>query len=163
MRQKTLFDEFLKKAVAESVWSGGSLKFFLGSAPPFLPTKAQKTWEHVTRDDVHRFEQLLGASALDGAFYSLSPQQCEVALAEIIQNDVLIPGVMLLQRVDISKWCLDSRPIATQSQMTLHYGMKPCISMFLTFETIDQFGFIKRVFADLQLCKLNEKHLKPMR
>ena len=39
--------------------------------------------------------------------------------------------------------------------------MKPCISTFLEFETIGQYEFIKRVLADLDFCKLNEKHLKP--
>ena len=41
--------------------------------------------------------------------------------------------------------------------------MKPCISTFLQFETAGQFEFIKRVLSDLDFCKLNDKHLKPIK
>jgi hypothetical protein len=162
-RQRELFDEFLKKAVAEYSFNGGSLTLFVGSAPAFLPLEAQGTWGHVTSNDVQRFEQLLGTGAHEGAFYSLAPQQCEVALNEIIRNSTLIPGAMLLQGVDISKWLIQDQPVATQSQIMLYYGMKPCISTFLQFRTTDEFEFIKRVLSDLQFCKLNEKHLKPIK
>jgi hypothetical protein len=70
---------------------------------------------------------------------------------------------MLLQGVDISQWLIDGQPAATQSRIHLHYGTKPSISTFLQFQTIDEFEFVKRVFADLKFCKLNEKHLKPMK
>ena len=70
---------------------------------------------------------------------------------------------MLLQSVDISKWLIEGQPVTTQSRVTLYYGMKPCISTFLQFETTSQFEFIKRVLADLDFCKLNEKHLKPIK
>lgn len=162
-RQKALFDEFLKKAVAEYSPSGGSLTFYIGSAPAFFPAEAQGMWGHVTSDDVKRFEQLLGATAREGAFYSLTSQQSELALAELIQNPTLLPGSMLLLGVDISKWLIEGQPVETQSRIHLYYGMKPCISTFLEFETTGQFEFIKRVLADLDFCKLNEKHLKPFK
>lgn len=159
-RQKALFDEFLKRAVAEHSLTGGSLTLYMGSAPAFFPLEAQGMWGHVTRNDVQRFEQLLGTSAREGSFYSLSPQQCEAALNEIIRNSTLIPGVMLLQGVDVSKWLIEGQPVATQSRIMLYYGMKPCLSTFLQFETTGQFECIKRVLSDLDFCKLNEKHLK---
>jgi hypothetical protein len=162
-RQKALFDEFLKLAVAEHSFTGGSLTTSIGSPPLFWPLEAQKTWGHVTDKDVQRFEQLLGTGARKGAFYSLTPQQCEMALNEIIKNSTMIPGVMLLQGVNISKWLIDGQPVAIQSQIKLFYGMKPCISTFLQFQTVDQFEFVKRVLSDLQFCKLNEKHLKPIK
>jgi hypothetical protein len=162
-RQRELFAEFLKRAVAEHSFTGGSLTFSIGDAPAFLPLKAQVQWGHVTSDDVRHFEQLLGASAREGAFYSLTAQQSEAALTELIQRSSLLPGSMLLQSVDISKWLIEGKPAATQSQIMLYYGMKPCISTFLQFETTSQFEFIKQVFADLAFCKLNEKHLKPIR
>ena len=162
-RQKTLFDEFLKKAVAEYSFTGGSLTLFAGSAPAFLSLEAQGIWGHVTSNDIQRFEQLLGATAREGAFNSLTPQQCDVALNEIIQNSSLIPGVMLLQGYDISKWLIEDQAVVTQSQILLYYGMKPCISTLLQFQTTDQFEFIKRVLSDLHFCELNEKHLKPFK
>jgi hypothetical protein len=160
-RQRALFDEFLKKAVAEYSWFGGSLTLFVGSAPAFTPPEAQGEWGHVTSNDVQRFQQLLGAG--DRAFYSLSPQQCETALEEIIRNSALAPGVMLVQSVDVSKWLIEGQPAATQSRFILYYGMKPCLSTHLQFQTTDEFEFIKRVLSDLKFCKLNEKHLKPMK
>jgi hypothetical protein len=162
-RQRELFAEFLKRAVAEHSFTNGSLTFFIGDAPVFLPLEAQGQWGHVTREDVRHFEQLLGASAREGAFYSLTSQQCEVALTELIQRSTLLPGSMLLQSVEISKWLIEGQPVATQSRLMLYYGMKPCISTFLEFEATSQFEFIKRVFADLDFCKLNEKHLKPIK
>jgi len=117
----------------------------------------------VTSNDVQRFEQLFGTGAREGAFYSLTPQQCDVALNEIIRNSALIPGVILLQGVDVSKRLIDAQPVTTQSRFGLHFGMKPCISTSLQFQTLDQFDFVKRVLSDLQFCKLNEKHLKPIK
>lgn len=162
-RQKALFDEFLKKAVAEYSMTGGSLTLFTGSAPAFFPPDAQKMWGHVTREDVERFAQLLGTTARDGTFYSLTAQQCETALAELFRNSALIPGSILLQGVDVSKWLIEGQPVETQSRIHLYYGTKPCISTFLQFETVGQFEFIKRVLSDLDFCKLNEKHLKPIK
>ena len=162
-RQRELFAEFLKRAVAEHSFSSGSLQFFIGDAPAFLPLEAQGQWGHVSSNDVRHFEQLLGASSREGAFYSLTSHQCETALTELLQRSSLLPGSMLLQGVEISKWLIDGQPVATQSRMMLYYGMKPCISTFLEFETTGQFEFIKRVLADLDFCRLNEKHLKPIK
>ena len=162
-RQRELFAAFLKRAVGEHSFTGGSLQFFIGDAPAFLPLETQGQWGHVTSDDVRYFEQLLGSPAREGAFYSLTAQQCEAALTELIQRTALLPGTMLLQGVDISKWLIEGQPVATQSRLTLYYGMKPCVSTFFEFETTGQFEFIKRVFADLDFCKLNEKHLKPIK
>jgi hypothetical protein len=162
-RQKALFGEFLKKAVAEYSMTGGSLTLFVGSAPAFFPAEAQAMWRHATREDVERFEQLLGAAAQDASFYSLTPQQCETALAELIRNRALLPGSVLLQAVEISKWLIEGRAAKTRSRIHLYYGMKPCISTFLQFETVGQFEFIRRVLSDLRFCTLNEKHLKPIK
>src|SRR5687768_12116467 len=103
-RQRDLFAEFLKRAVAEYSFEDGSLTLFIGEAPPFLPVEMQGQWGHVTGEDVRRFEQLLGCPARDGAFYSVAPEKCELALTELIQKSALLPGSMLLQSVHISKW-----------------------------------------------------------
>jgi hypothetical protein len=162
-RQKMLFDEFLKQAVAEHTFTGGTFTLHIGPAPAFFPLEAQGMWGHVTSNDVQRFEQLFGSRAREGAFYSLTHQQCDLALNEIIRNSAIIPGVMLVESVSISKWLIDGHPTATRSSIMLFYGMKPCISTFLEFETTGQFEFIKRVLSHLDFCKLNEKHLKPIK
>lgn len=162
-RQRDLFAAILKTAVAEHSITGGSLTFYIGAAPPFFPLEAQNRWGHVTSDDVQHFEQLLGVSARQNSFYSLTPEQSEIALSELIQRSTLLPGSMLLQSIDISKWLINGQPAATRSQIMLYYGMKPCISTFLEFETAGQFEFIKQVLADLNFCQLKEKHLKPIK
>ena len=86
-----------------------------------------------------------------------------MALAELIQRSDLLAGTMLLQGVDISKWLIEEQLVATQSRASLYFGMKPAISTFLEFETTGQFEFIKRVLTELNFCKLNEKHLKPIK
>src|SRR5690606_33506611 len=133
-RQRELVAEFLKMAVAEHSLTGGSLTFSVGAAPAFFPAEAQAKCGHVTSDDVRHFEQLLGSTARGGAFYSLTSQQCEAALTELLQRSALLPGSMLLQGFDISKWLIEGQAVATQSRVMLYYGMKPCISTFLRSE-----------------------------
>lgn len=53
--------------------------------------------------------------------------------------------------------------MATDSHLVMHYGELPCVSTLFEFETVDQFHYVQRVLAELGLCKLNEKHLKPVR
>ena len=160
-RQRALFEQFLKRAVAEYSFEGGILTVFAGSPPPHL--QGQEPYGHATESDVQRFEQLLGAVAQNGWFYSLTPHQCEVALNEIIRDSVLRPGVLLKQSFEISKWLINGQPAAIRSRIHLDYGMKPCISTFLKFETVEQFEFVKKVLSDLHFCTLNEKHLKPVK
>jgi hypothetical protein len=160
-RQRALFEEFLTRAVAESSCVGGSLTIYAGSPPPFLA--GQEPWGHATDSDIQRFEQLLGTVSKNGSFYSLTKEQCETALTELIGNPALSLGVMLLQHFEFSKWLINGQPVAAQSRVMLYYGTKPCISTFLQFQTIDQFKFVKQVLSDLHFCKLNEKHLKPIR
>lgn len=162
-RQKLLFDQFLNTAVAEYSTTGGSLTLFTGSAPPSLPPDAQAIWGHTTHGDVARFEKLLGMTADNGSFQALTGQQCETALAELVQNSALARGSMFLQGIEISKWLVERQPVKTKSRIHLYYGMNPRISTFLEFDTPEQFESIKRVLSDLQFCKLNEKHLKPVK
>ncbi len=162
-REKALFDEFLQQAVAEYSMTGGSLQLFTGSAPPFFPSDAQKMWGHVTDEEVQRLELLLGVTTRAGSFYNLTAPHCELALVELIQNPALRSGALLLLGMDISKWLIEGKPVETQSRIHLHYGVMPCISTFLQFQTVEQFQFIKQVLSDLNFCKLNEKHLKPIK
>ena len=159
-RQKMLFDQFLKTAVAAYSTTSGSLKLFTGAAPPSLPPDAQAIWGHTTDGDVERFEKLLGTTARNGSFDTLTGQQCEAALAELVQNDALARGSMFLQGIEISSWLVEGQPVKTQSRILLYYGADPRITTFLEFETLEQFEFVKQVLSDLKFCKLNEKHLK---
>jgi len=144
-RQKELFAEFLNRAVAEYSFAQSQLQFLPGSDPA----------------DVQRFEQLLGTPTKHGGFWSQTQQQSEAALNEIIRNRAGISRILFSPSINISKWLIDGQPVATQSEVSIFYGMKPCIATFLQFETVDQFQFVRQVLSDLRFCTLNEKHLKP--
>lgn len=160
-RQRSLFQQFLKIAVADYQFKNGSLTIFAGSPPPFL--QGQEPWGHAKESDVQAFEALLGASSRTGVFDALEPGQCDLALEEIISNPVVRPGVLLSQVVEVRAWLIDGRRSATESLISLYYGMKPCLSTFLQFGTMEEFQFVKKVFSDLQFCTLNEKRLKPLK
>lgn len=147
-REKQLFGEFLKSAAAEHEFSFGSLSIL-----------------NPSEETVSHFEQLLSTVAANRGFWSLDPQQCEKCLDELIRYDALTPSeagrFMLTQRVEVSKWRIESAAIPTNSSFLLYYGRRARIATFLQFETIEQFRSVRRVFEELRLCKLNEKHLKP--
>ena len=148
-RERELLSKFLATAVAEYKFTNGILTI---SNDPFRAT-------------IQRFERLLGIAAKGNGFYSLTAQQCQQCLEEILRDDALTAGktssFSLLQGVAISKWRIHGQEIPTSSEITLYYGEHPCISTFLQFEDIGHFLFIRRVLEDLRLCKLSEKHLQP--
>ena len=55
---------------------------------------------------------------------------------------------------------IGEKDVATQSHISLGYGKVPHISTCLEFETFHQFYYIQDVLEGLELCKLNERHLK---
>jgi hypothetical protein len=144
-RQKALFSEFLTRAVAEYSFSGGLLQIRY----PF------RHLEH--------FEKLLGVAAQNKSFHSLTQQQFDLSLEEIIRDNTLRSEVMLVQSFVISQWSINCHPIGTNSIVSLFYGAMPRISTHLLLETVEHFQHIKHVLADLEFCTLNEKHLKPIR
>ena len=73
-RQKALFKEFLTAAVAEHSFSSGSLTIFNASR----------------RNNIQHFERLLGTAAQNSSFHSLTQEQCELALNEIIRDKTLL-------------------------------------------------------------------------
>ncbi len=145
--ERELFGKFLATAVAEYKDGGGSLTFRGSSA-----------------EIVQRFERLLGVAALNGNFHSLTFQQCDQCLNELLGDAALVSGVFgqtfLLQCVVATKWRIGGQEVATDSRILLYYGQRAIISTFLQFETIEQFHYVQAVLADLGLCKLNEQHLK---
>lgn len=156
--EKALFTEFLTRAVAEYSLSDGSLTLFSG-----LPRGTIFNGILGGNGIVQRFEHLLGATTQNGHFAPLSPQQIEKCLNEIIIDSTLIPRLILVQPVAVSKWSIEGRAVATDSRFLLYYGIKPCISTFLRFDDLDQFQYIKQAFEDLGFCTLNKIHLKVVR
>jgi len=149
-RAKARFQEFLVTAVAEHKFSSATLSI-----------------QDASGQVVPRYERLIGMPAQNGCFYRLTLEQSNRCLDELIKDEASAPGAAshfaLAQLFEITKWRVDEQEVPTSSSVTIHYGQLPCISTFFQFETVDQFHSVRRVLEDIGLCKLNEKHLKPVR
>ena len=146
-KERSLFQEFLTRAVAEYKLEIGTLSY-LGL-------------DRLGR--IRHFEQLLGVPSLNGGYYSLTPEQFDRCFASILADDTLLPGLMLTQSITVSQWSIAGQPVPTESRFHLYYGIKPCVSTTLRFDTIEQYNYIKQVLSDLKFCTLNELHLKPVK
>jgi len=144
-REKALFSDFVARVVAQYSFLDGIL----------LMANASQ------REVVQHFERLLGTTVgRDGATFALTPQQCQQCLDEIVADAALRPRLLLAEVFGISMWSINGEAIVTDSRIHLQYGIKPWVSTFLQFETVEQFHYVKRVLEDLGFCKLNEKHLR---
>ena len=150
-RAKARFQEFLATAVAEHTFSSASLMI-----------------QDVSGQTVPRYERLIGMPAQNGcSFLRLTLEQSDRCLDELIKDEASAPGAAghfaLAQLFQITKWRVDGQEVPTSSSVTIHYGQLPCISTFFQFETVEQFHSVRRVLEEIGLCKLNEKHLKPVK
>jgi hypothetical protein len=147
-RAKTLFSQFLAAAVAEYKFTSASLAI-----------------NDPSGEIVPRYELLVGPSR-DGRFSALTLEQSEKCIDELIRDETSAGDASrfaLAQSFQVTKWRVDGQEAPTQSSLIIHYGQLPCLSTFLQFETVEQFQSVQKVLAELGLCKLNEKHLKPMK
>lgn len=149
-RERALLGRFLATAVAGHRFSSAQLS--IHDSP---------------RQVVQRYESLVGLISRNGRFDSLTHQQSELCLDQLVRDQAAGAGeadrVRLAQAFELSKWRIDGREVPTRSLLSMHYGELPCISTFFQFETVDEFQGIKRVLDEIGLCKLNEQHLKPIR
>ena len=150
-RAKARFQEFLNTSVAEHKFSSASLRI-----------------QDPSGEVVPRYEHLVGIPAQNGcSFARLTLEQSDRCIDELIKDEASAPGAAgrfaLAQFFEITKWRVDGQEVPTTSSVSIHYGQLPCISTFFQFETVEQFYSLKRVLEDIGLCKLNEKHLKPVR
>jgi hypothetical protein len=150
-RARARFRDFLATAVAEHNF--GSATLSIGD---------------VSGQFVPRYEGLVGMPAHNGSsFPSLTEEQSDRCLDELIKDEAAAPGTAshfaLAQFYQITQWRIDDQDVPTDSQVTIHYGQLPCLSTFFQFETVEQFHSVRRVLEDIGLCKLNEKHLKPVK
>ena len=150
-RAKARFQEFRNNAVAEDKFSSASLRI-----------------QDDSGEVVRRYERLVGIPTQDGcSFARLTLEQSDRCIDELIKDESSTPGAAarfaLTQMFEITKWRIDGQEVPTTSSVIIHYGQLPCISTFFQFETVEQFHSVRRVLEDIGLCKLNEKHLKPVR
>jgi hypothetical protein len=149
-RAKTLFRQFLATAVAEYKFTSASLAI-----------------DDPSGEIVPRYERLIGTSSRGGRFDALTLEQSESCIDELMRDETSVAGAAsrfsLAQSFQVTKWRIDGKEQPTQSSLIIHYGQLPCLSTFLQFETVEQFQSVQKVLAELGLCKLNGKHLKPMK
>jgi len=148
-RAKTRFGQFLATAVAEYKFTGASLAI-----------------DDPSGQIVPRYERLVGTPSRNGRFDALTLEQSDRCIDELIRDEAsaaeAASGFILAQSFEVTKWRVDGKEAPTQSSLGIHYGQLPCLMTIFQFETVEQFRSIQRVLADIGLCKLNEKHLKPM-
>jgi hypothetical protein len=90
--------------------------------------------------------------------------RCVAVLAEWEDRNQRRPEcVQLLQACEIREWRLRGRLVPTSSQLNVNYGALPCLSTFLHFDGLEDFELIGKALSDLGICRLNPKHLKPLR
>jgi hypothetical protein len=150
-RAKALFQKFRNTAVAEEKFSSASLRI-----------------QDDSGEVVRRYERLVGIPTQDGcSFARMTLEQSDRCIDELIKDEASAPGAAsrfaLTQMFAITKWRIDGQEVPTTSSVIINYGQLPCISTFFQFETVEQFYSVKRVLEEIGLCKLNEKHLKPLK
>jgi hypothetical protein len=149
-RAKARFGEFLATAVAEYKFTGASLAIHDPSG-----------------QIVPRYERLIGTPSRAARFDALTLEQSDRCIDELIRDEAsaadAASGFFLAQFFDVTKWRIEGEEAPTQSSLGIHYGQVPCLMTRLQFETVEQFQSVQRVLAEIGLCKLNEKHLKPMK
>lgn len=148
---KARFQEFLNTAVAELKFRSASLNI-----------------QDASGEVVSRYERLLGIPVEGGCYFArLTLEQSDRCLDELIKDEASALGAagsfVLAQLFEITKWRVNGQEVPTTSRVSIQYGRLPCISTFFQFDTVEQFYSVRQVLEDTGLCKLNEKHLKPVR
>ena len=149
-KARTLLQQFLATAATQYQYSGGSLSF-MGS----------DTF-------VSDFEKLLGCASANSAFHKLAETQCDLCLDAVAADEKsggrMARGCNLVQCFTISAWRLPEPTVKIpSSELWMQYGSMPSITTFLLFASVADFQHVRKVFLDLSICNLNEKHLKMIR
>lgn len=146
-RAHLLVDTFLGKAAAEyafvsaSVWTSG-------------------TDEAI----VARYEQLAGARAMHGHIWNLDHRASEACIAEFVKDEAVFREkdvhLSIWQTFTVSRWRVGEAETLTESKIIAAYDIRPHLQTSLTFESMEQFEFVRDVLSSIGLCQLSEKHLK---
>lgn len=149
-KERELFQEFLQIAVAEYRVGQGSLSISSMESP------------QLAARSVGHFERVLNAKSFNGFFPQLSEAQIDICFKELVLDEQLRVGqdVILLEPISIAKWLVNGRQSVTHSLIVLYYGSSPLLSTFLHFDSLEEFQYIRDVLQSLNLCRLNDKHLK---
>lgn len=146
--------EFERRAVGSCQFATSSLmiaKLVSGPNEP-LPLSVIKFFE----------DELKVASRL--GYFRFDEAEFERALNLLIKHESAgqeFPAFIILSRVvEITAWKINGTDVPTTSNMHWAFGTQPDISTFLTFNDRAEYEFIRQVLMELEICTLNEKHLR---
>jgi hypothetical protein len=149
-RVQTLFNRFLEATASEFHFNTADL------------------WTSGTSASiVSRYEALVGKPAIAHRIADLGQALSERWLAQLIEDETEFRSgavyLSLTQEYDVAKWkCRESDQV-TPSRLTVHYNTHSRLGTALQFESLAQFEFVRDALEEVGLCKLNSKHLKPIR
>ena len=154
-KERAAADEFEKKTVAKSVLGASSLWI-----ARVLADKA------IGAELIQQFETALGKESKEGYFHIVEAE-FETAFGVLVSLEDELPDlkahVLLSRRVKVQEWLIDGVAVPTASTLSWDFGTRPGVSTFLQFNDRREFDFIAAAFEELKICRLNEKHLKPVR
>ncbi|MDD5259818.1 MAG: hypothetical protein PHD29_07610 [bacterium] len=155
-KQKELFDKFFGLAVDEYSFSSGSVCY-----QPDLQDILQNN-SFLEFDEY--FQRLLNIKQSQPDFSNLSEKQFEICLKEIIHNPSLYvsgkTGVAVVACYQIKAWKIAGKRVPTHSMLIIYFGAKPIITPMFNFKIMTEFEYIRQVLKELEICKLNPKHIK---
>ncbi|HZP58730.1 MAG TPA: hypothetical protein VFB27_00295 [Opitutaceae bacterium] len=153
--ERTLASQFETLAIARGEFTVASLWICRSASDQAIPIEL-----------VQRYESALKKSSRNG-YFNLDESDFETAFEMLVANEADLPQtqalILLSRNMKIHEWRIAGNAVPTQSTLTWVYGPNPYLSTFFRFNTRDEFDYIRSIFADLKICKLNEKHLKRVR
>ena len=154
-KERTLAREFELRAVERLAFGASTLS--ISRASHDQPTPAEL---------IQRFEYSLKKESKLG-FFHLTESEFEIAFEVLValqaELSELKADISLSRFVKIQEWRIDGKPASTVSSIHWDFGSSPCISTFLRFNSRAEFDYIRAIFEELKICRLNEKHLKPIK
>ena len=144
------------------------IAFFLARAAAQSAFRSASVWTSgADEETVARYEALAGASSNHGHIRGVTYEASEACLAEFIKDEAAFRKndvrLSIWQTFSISKWRSTKTEALTESELVAMYDTWPHLQTSLTFESMEQFHFVRDALAEVGLCQLSEKHLKPVR
>jgi hypothetical protein len=143
-------------------------KFLVAAAERYYLSRIVLWGHQATAQTVARYEKLMGAPIERDRGTVLTREQAERCLAQLIEDENTFrtsgDGISLWYQYEISEWkgmeCGPS-PLPV-SIITISYGNWPRLQTELFFSSAGEFDRVRRALAELGLCRLNPKHLRPL-
>ena len=155
-KQKELFGKFFDFAIAEFSFSSGSI-FYQPTMQDFVQRNSRFEFDEY-------FQKLLKIDRAQPRFSNLSKKQFDKCLNELIKNPDLFvsgkSGATVTASYEIKAWKIKNNIVPTNSMLHIYFGAKPIITPMFHFKEMVEFEYLKQVFEELKIYKLNPKHIK---